>query len=242
MQNFKPTFLYIKRHITTGLLYFGKTTKNPEKYRGSGVYWKRTLAKYGSDVETLWYSLFLDQDSCTEFALLFSRINSIVENPAWANLINENGLDGAPVGHPSFITDYTIVSQKLSTASIKMWSDETFKLKMSEIHKELWTDERKEKNSQMMKLQWTEERKQKHSKAMLGRTGSKKLKGIPKSEEHNQKNSAALKGKAKSEEHKQKLKEAHSLRKVCRLSDRKVMSVTHFTRWLNSIVDLQPTV
>ena len=27
---FKPTWLYIKQHNTTGLKYFGKTTKDPE--------------------------------------------------------------------------------------------------------------------------------------------------------------------------------------------------------------------
>jgi hypothetical protein len=31
---FKPTWLYIKQHTVTGLKYFGKTTRNPEKYKG----------------------------------------------------------------------------------------------------------------------------------------------------------------------------------------------------------------
>ncbi len=46
-------YLYVKRHRKTGLLYFGKTTKNPLKYNGSGKYWKSHLRKHGSDVETL---------------------------------------------------------------------------------------------------------------------------------------------------------------------------------------------
>ena len=240
MQSFKPTFLYIKRHIVTGLLYFGKTVKNPNKYKGSGIYWKRHLQKHGSHVETLWYCLFLDAQTCSEFALLFSKNNNIVESSEWANLIDENGLDGALVGHPSFITDYTEVSKKMSAAAKQMWSDPDFKEKMRQVHRERWTDEEKLRNSEMMKAKWTEERKLKHSMSMKGRPGTKKLKGIPKTAEHNRKNSEALKGKPKTEEHRKNQSESIKLRKVCRLLDRKVMSVTHFTRWLNSLVKLQP--
>lgn len=243
MQSFKPTFLYIKRHIVTGILYFGKTTKNPDKYKGSGLLWRRILRKHGTNVETLWYCLFLDQESCTDFALKFSKINNIVESDQWANLVEENGIDGALVGHPSFITDYTEVSKKLSDNSIKMWSDPEFKEKMKQVHRERWTESERQRNSEMMKEKWTEERKQKHSEKMKGHIGSRKLKGIPKTEEHNRKNSEALKGKVKTEEHKQNLRESMRLRKVCRLSDRKEMSVTHFTRWLNSLSSFdQPAV
>lgn len=70
MENFKPTFLYIKQHVTTGVLYFGKTIKNPEKYKGSGVVWKRIIA-VDSCVNTLWYCLFLDEKTCSDFAINF---------------------------------------------------------------------------------------------------------------------------------------------------------------------------
>ncbi len=92
---FKPTFLYIKRHRSTGLLYFGKTTRtNPEKYKGSGVYWGRHMSSHGSDIETLWFCLYTDRESIEEFALLFSRMHHITESTSWANLKDENGLDG----------------------------------------------------------------------------------------------------------------------------------------------------
>ena len=40
----KPTYLYVKQHNKTGLKYFGKTTKkDPLKYKGSGLYWKRLM-------------------------------------------------------------------------------------------------------------------------------------------------------------------------------------------------------
>lgn len=96
-QKFKPTFLYIKRHSITGKLYFGKTIKkNVEKYNGSGEYWTKHIKKHGIDkVETLWYCLFTDIESLTHFAYDFSIKNDIVNNKIWANLENENGLDGA---------------------------------------------------------------------------------------------------------------------------------------------------
>ena len=42
------TYLYHKRHGITGLNYFGKTVRNPYKYNGSGLYWKRHLAQHGN--------------------------------------------------------------------------------------------------------------------------------------------------------------------------------------------------
>lgn len=93
--DFKPTYLYIKQHSVTGKLYFGKTTKNPEKYHGSGKYWKRHITEYGLEyVETLWYCLFYDEESIIEFATTCSILWGIVESEDWANLIYENGIDG----------------------------------------------------------------------------------------------------------------------------------------------------
>ena len=93
--NFKPTYLYIKQHSVTGKLYFGKTIRNPEKYNGSGVRWKYHIRKYGTDkIVTLWYCLFLDQESCTEFAELCSNQWNITESIDWLNLSIENGIDG----------------------------------------------------------------------------------------------------------------------------------------------------
>ena len=91
---FKPTFLYIKQHIVTGKLYFGKTVGNPEKYLGSGSYWKNHIKKHGKEhVVNLWYCLFYDKDDCTKFSLNFSEQNNIVASNEWANQALENGLD-----------------------------------------------------------------------------------------------------------------------------------------------------
>lgn len=95
----KPTYLYIKQHSITGLLYFGKTVYDPETYKGSGKYWKKHIKKHGIEhVVNLWYCLFYDQDELTKFATQFSSLCNIAESVEWANLCGENGLDGAPTG------------------------------------------------------------------------------------------------------------------------------------------------
>ena len=94
---FQPTWLYIKQHNQTGLKYFGKTTGNPLKYKGSGVHWIRHIKKHGNDVTTIWCQLFTEKELLVEYALTFSNENNIVESKEWANLIPESGLDGGAV-------------------------------------------------------------------------------------------------------------------------------------------------
>jgi hypothetical protein len=90
----KPTHLYIKQHKITKLKYFGKTTKDPNKYLGSGKHWIRHIKKHGLEIDTIWHQLFTDEKEMIEYALKFSKDNNIVESPEWANLKEENGLDG----------------------------------------------------------------------------------------------------------------------------------------------------
>lgn len=98
-ENFKPTWLIIKQHNTTGLNYFCKTTrKNPIAYKGSGLYWIRHLAIHGNDVTTVWSQLFTDIDLLVETAISFSLLHDIVNSNNWANLQIENGLNGNSVG------------------------------------------------------------------------------------------------------------------------------------------------
>ena len=100
MKPFKPTYLYIKTHIDTGLRYFGKTSKDPFKYMGSGRYWLSHLKKYGNNVKTEILGYYIDKNECEKVAVEFSIKNNIVhavneENKKiWANQIPENGLDG----------------------------------------------------------------------------------------------------------------------------------------------------
>lgn len=87
-------YLYAKQHRVTGLRYFGKTTRNPMTYNGSGTYWKRHLKIHGKDIETTWIQSYEDEEICKEEALFFSKVYDIVESDEWANLTPETGLDG----------------------------------------------------------------------------------------------------------------------------------------------------
>ena len=139
MKEFRPAFLYIKQHKITGLKYFGKTIqKNPERYRGSGVYWNNHLKTHSNDVDTIWYCLFLDQNSITEFALNFSKQENISESAEWANLRLEDGLDGN--SNPSNETRLKM-SKSASILRGRKCSNET-KDKMSEKAKlRVYTEE-----------------------------------------------------------------------------------------------------
>ena len=45
--------LYLKTHNKTNLKYLGYTKREDyDVYKGSGIYWKRHIKKYGYDVET----------------------------------------------------------------------------------------------------------------------------------------------------------------------------------------------
>lgn len=98
--SFKPTYLYIKLHTVTGMRYFGKTVKsNVDSYYGSGKYWRNHIKTHGkAHVITEWKQLFTDQDDLVSTALRMSKELDILNSPNWANLIEENGLDGTPVG------------------------------------------------------------------------------------------------------------------------------------------------
>ena len=94
----KATYLYLKKHNQTGLMYFGKTVKDPESYTGSGVYWTRHLEKHGNDVSTVWTKIFTDKKELTKYALDYSKKHNIVESQDYANLKEEDGLIGGATG------------------------------------------------------------------------------------------------------------------------------------------------
>lgn len=91
----KPTRLYIKQCPHCGLKYFGKTTlEDVEKHLGSGTRWNNHLKKHGVQPIHLWNSDWYYDKSISRFALKFSRLNKIVSSKQWANLKEENGLEG----------------------------------------------------------------------------------------------------------------------------------------------------
>lgn len=138
---FTPTWLYIKQHNKTGLKYFGKTTKNPYIYKGSGVYWTRHLLSHGNDVTTLWAHLYLNKLEITEDALAFSKSHGIAESTEWANLKEENGLDGG--GSLSEIVKEKIREKR----KLQICSEET----REKLRKRVITDENRRKKSDSLK-------------------------------------------------------------------------------------------
>lgn len=91
----RPTRLYIKQCPHCYMKYFGKTHyENIERYSGSGKRWLNHLKKHQVTPLHLWHSKWYTDTSISRFALLFSRLNKIVESDIWANLKEENGLDG----------------------------------------------------------------------------------------------------------------------------------------------------
>ena len=86
--------LYIKTHNKTGLKYFGKTIRDPYKYKGSGTRWLYHLKKHGNDVITEIYGSYTNVIEAKQAAKEFSIRHNIVESDEWANIIPEN-LEGA---------------------------------------------------------------------------------------------------------------------------------------------------
>jgi hypothetical protein len=101
-QSFKPCRLYIKE--LAGMKYFGKTSRDPYTYLGSGTIWKDRIKKYGKEnIKTIWVSdWFYDPHQIHDYALNFSKENKIVESIEWANLQPENGIAGGRFINPGF--------------------------------------------------------------------------------------------------------------------------------------------
>ena len=116
MKQFYPTYLYVKTHNITGLKYFGKTTKDPSKYKGSGKHWLRHLTKHGNDVTTEIVGFYTDKDECETAAVKFSTDNEITASSDWANMIVENGLDGGYTGNREYGPLSQNTREKLSNA------------------------------------------------------------------------------------------------------------------------------
>jgi len=185
-----PTYLYIKQHSITKKKYFGKTTRDPYTYNGSGVYWTRHINKHGKEhIVTLWVSEPYTDTSVVEVALKFSSDNDIVNSKEWANQKPENGLDGGTPG-----TKHT----EETKANMRKPRSEKAKANMrkpkSEEHKAKMRKARKphsEETKAKMRKPKSEETKAKMSKA------KKQI-----SEEHKDKISVRQTGKKHTEEHK----------------------------------------
>lgn len=87
-------YLYVKTHNITGLKYLGKTTQDPQTYKGSGKYWKLHIKKHGYDVHTEIIFNSESKEEIKEIGLYYSKLWDIVNSDKWANLTEESGDGG----------------------------------------------------------------------------------------------------------------------------------------------------
>lgn len=87
--------LYTKTHNITGLNYLGQTSKpDVNLYPGSGKYWKRHIAKHGTDVSTFIITQCETITDIRNWGLFYSIIWDVCESNEWANLKEEAGQGG----------------------------------------------------------------------------------------------------------------------------------------------------
>lgn len=135
--------LYKKTHRKTGLMYLGKTSKNPHKYPGSGKYWKNHLKIHGNDCSTEVLCECSNDIELRKQGLYYSTLWNIVESDQWANLRPEAG-EGW-VGPRSEETKRKIKETKDKKRAIR----EEIKAKEKEEKQKL--REQKFKNAQLLK-------------------------------------------------------------------------------------------
>jgi hypothetical protein len=88
--------LYLKES-PQGKKYLGKTTKDPFKYKGSGIVWKQHLKKYNILAAHLTTTILFESEDKEEFkqvAKYYSKKWDIVNNPEFCNLTEEEGQGG----------------------------------------------------------------------------------------------------------------------------------------------------
>lgn len=100
-------YLYKKTHNKTGIMYLGKTEKDPFQYKGSGKIWKSHIKKHGYDVTTEILGIFENIEDFRKEAIRISEELNIVSSPNWANLRIEEG-DG---GDTSSFIDYSLLNR-----------------------------------------------------------------------------------------------------------------------------------
>ena len=163
-------YLMIKTHNKTGLKYLCKcSNRDPHKYKGSGVYWKRHLKEHGSDIMTEVVFQTEDLNEFNAVCLKYSKDLNVKSSDEWANLIEENGLDGGTTHN----NPYWLKGFKHS---------EDAKRRIGESARE-----------RALGRTLSDETKLKISDALKGQEVSW-LKGIEKSEEHRKKLSDSQKG------------------------------------------------
>jgi hypothetical protein len=111
--------LYKKTHKVTGLKYLGYTSSNdPQKYKGSGKYWRRHVDKHGYDVDTEILFETGNKEELRAKGLYYTKLWNVVESKEWANLKPESG-NGGTFSHRSDSIEKIRDYQK----NKKVWSE-----------------------------------------------------------------------------------------------------------------------
>ena len=217
------TTLLLKTHNVTGLKYFCQTAKEGRKrdrYRGSGKIWTRHIRKHGGGNEFVTthivaeydcYNLFFEEEIST-FALKYSSDHNIVDDPGYANLEPENGLDGGVPGQKRSDETKAKIGAKNTGRKLGPQSDEhKAKREATKANKTPeQKDETKAKQSAGNKgRKHSAEHIANNSAAKKGNTNAKGNKGKKRTPETKAKMSASKKGKKlgpRSDENKAKRK------------------------------------
>jgi len=139
------TYLYLKQS-PSGLLYLGKTTRDPNNYKGSGTYWNSHLKKHkykSSDIKTWILHVVNSSEDLTFFGLYYSKLFNIIENKSFANLKYETGDGGSIKGKKFSIEHRKKLSDSLKGKSLSYEHKEKIKksklanpTKISKDHRE----------------------------------------------------------------------------------------------------------
>ena len=82
-------YLYKKTHNKTGLNYLGYTTRNPFKYKGSGIQWGKHLQEHGDDIRTVILAKSDQKTTIQSLGRHYSEVWDIVKSSEWANSMKE---------------------------------------------------------------------------------------------------------------------------------------------------------
>ncbi len=104
-------YLYVKTHNVTGLKYLGKTSKDPYKYLGSGIYWLNHIKKYGNDISTEILLETNDEKEIKSKGIYYSELWDVKNSDNWANLTREEGT-GGPINKGRRHTEESIQKMK----------------------------------------------------------------------------------------------------------------------------------
>jgi hypothetical protein len=85
------TKVYEKTHNVTGKKYVGISTRDTDKYVGSGTAWKEHLEEHGYDISTEILYTSESQSDLTEFCDAYSKEKNIVESDEYMNIVAERG-------------------------------------------------------------------------------------------------------------------------------------------------------